>query len=111
MKINITIEIDDKELKGLIFGEEEPKTRVNYRKVRDYKGKLKTEQMLEDLKEIADKYGIVSLADYLEITGARKPVYTDNKLGWTSHMLNAASIYDDGHTYRLVLPEPIEFEY
>lgn len=109
--MKITIEIDDKELKGLLFGEEKPKYKVNYSKIIDYRSKIAWERLLDMIKDIADKYDIVTMADYLDITGGRMPAYTDNKYGWTKDMIRDAKIIsDDGRNYRLVLPDSIRFE-
>lgn len=111
MKINITIEIDDKELKGLIFGEEKPKTKVDYVKAGDFRSRMAWERLLYMLNEIAAMYEVVTVADYLDITGERKPVYTDNKYGWTKQMIRDAKILsDDGRNYLLVLPKEIRLE-
>lgn len=109
--MKITIEIDEKELKGLMFGEEKPTTKVNYSKVIDYRSELAWKRLYSMLKDIADMYELVTVADYLDITGERTPTYADSKRGWTKPMIYAAKIVsDDGRNYRLILPDSIPIE-
>ena len=90
MKINITIEIDDKELKGL-FEEEKPKSKMvkyaEYSK-EEWDRNLKLGIVLWKLHTMLDKYGLVSVADYkdiLKVEGLSNelPSYRDEIFGWT----------------------------
>lgn len=109
MKINITIEVDDKELKGLIFGEEKKlkKPKNAFRSGITYV-KHDAKCILNQLKEVAYEYGIAYVADFKNLTG----MYSypeDAKFGWTAYTLEhdaKVEYYRDG-IYRLMLPMPV----
>lgn len=65
------------------------------------------------MKDIAQKYGFVSVADFKEISNERAGVrtaacYLDNIQGWTLEMLNTkAHIARMRNGYTLRLPNPL----
>lgn len=113
--MKITIELNEEELKGLIFGKEEPKNQPDGRFGYDllYESRCIADSILEDMKDIAQKYGFVSVADFKEISNERAGVktvacYLDNTQGWTLEMLNTkAHIARMRNGYTLRLPNPL----
>lgn len=69
--------------------------------------------VLSCMIDIANEYGSVSLNDYLELSGC-DDCYThiddQNKIGWTSQMLEKATIVRTPHGYKIDLMEPIDIE-
>lgn len=67
--------------------------------------------VLSCMIDIANEYGSVSLNDYLELSGC-DDCYThiddQNKIGWTSQMLEKATIVMAPHGYKIGLMEPID---
>lgn len=62
------------------------------------------------LEEILDKYHIVSIADFYELSGhGDESSYTDNKYGWYEFD-NGLSITRDRDGYHLRLPKPVAFD-
>lgn len=108
--MKITIEIDEKELKGLGFKEEKEKPKVEYYRVHDLEGRTKATELLQNLEHIGFMYGVATVADYLDMQG-KKSNYTANKYGWTYNMIRreAKVVSDYGLNWRVYLPEPIEF--
>ena len=113
--MKITIELNEEELKGLIFGKEKPKDQPDARFGYDilYESRYIADCVLEDMKDIAQKYGSVSVADFKDLsneyTGAENMVYyLDNKQGWTLDMIcTKAHIVRMRNGYTLGLPNPI----
>ena len=61
--------------------------------------------VLTSLREIADKYSAVSVADYYESIGV--PVeYTDNNYGWELRDLDTARVRSTPHGFIIELPRP-----
>ena len=116
--MKITIELNEEELKGLIFGKEEPKDQPDARFGYDilYESRCIADSILEDMKDIAQKYGFVSVADFKDLstglTGKEILVnYLDNKRGWTLDMIcTKAHIVRMRNGYALGLPEPLFIE-
>lgn len=113
--MKITIELNEEELKGLIFGKEEPKDQPDARFGYDtlYESRYVADCILGDMKDIAQKYGFVSVADFKDLsneyTGAENMVYyLDNKQGWTLDMIcTKARIVRMRNGYTLGLPNQI----
>ena len=113
--MKITIELNEEELKGLIFGKEKPKDQPDARFGYDilYESRCIADGILEDMKEIAQKYEFVSVADFKDLsndfTGKEILVnYLDNKMGWTLDMIRTkAYIVRMRNGYALRLPNPI----
>ena len=116
--MKITIELTEEELKGLIFGKEEPKNQPDGRFGYDLlcESRCIADSILEDMKDIAQKYGFVSVADFKDLsneyTGAENMAcYLDNKQGWTLDMIcTKAHIIRMRNGYALGLPEPLFIE-
>ena len=116
--MKITIELNEEELKGLIFGKEKPKDQPEARFWYDilYESRYIADGILEDMKEIAQKYGFVSVADFKDLsnglTGKEILVECiDNNIGWTLGMIcTKAHIIRMRNGYALGLPEPIFIE-
>ena len=116
--MKITIELTEEELKGLIFGKEKPKDQPDARFGYDilYESRYIADRMLEDMKNIAQKYGFVSVADFKDLsnglTGKETLVKNiDNKMGWTLDMIRTkAHIVRMRNGYALGLPEPLFIE-
>ncbi len=64
-------------------------------------------QILMYMKEIIDRYGYVTFADFLDLVGSKKAVYTDNRKGWRSLKGARISLFKKYGTYRIKLPESI----
>ena len=113
--MKITIELNEEELKGLIFGKEKPKDQSDARFGYDilYESRYIADCILGDMKDIAQKYGFVSVADFKDLsneyTGVENMVYyLDNKQGWTLDMIcTKARIVRMRNGYTLGLPNPI----
>lgn len=61
--------------------------------------------VLASLREVADKYSAVSVADYYESIGAPTE-YTDNNYGWESRDLDMARVRNTPHGFVIELPRP-----
>ena len=113
--MKITIELNEEELKGLIFGKKEPKNQPDARFGYDilYESRYIADYILRNMKNIAQKFGFVSVADFKEISNERAGVrtaacYLDNTQGWTLEMLNTkAHIARMRNGYTLRLPNPL----
>ena len=116
--MKITIELNEEELKGLIFGKEEPKNQPDARFGYDilYESRYIADCILEDMKDIAQKYGFVSVADFKDLssilTGKEILVKNiDGGMGWTLDMIcTKAHIIRMRNGYALGLPEPLFIE-
>ena len=116
--MKITIELNEEELKGLIFGKEEPKDQPDARFVWYllYKNRYIADSILEDMKEVARLYGFVRVSDFKELSNKYTHVniavyYLDENKGWTLEMLNAkARIVRRRNRYDLKLPKPLFIE-
>lgn len=64
------------------------------------------ENVLEESKEIINKYGFVTIADMYDLAGLDAP-YTGQKYGWVD--LKEAKIIRVRQGYELVLPEIVPF--
>lgn len=63
-------------------------------------------EVIDQMFEILGRYGQVSVADLLALTGIR-PEHTDEKWGWTD-LQGATAIRTRNGMFRLALPEPEE---
>ena len=117
--MKITIEFNEAELKGLIFEKEEPNDQLHARIFGYdilYESRYIADCILEDMKDIAQKYGFVSVADLKDLscalTGKETVVTpTDNKMGWTLDTLcTKANIVRMRNGYTLGLPKPLFIE-
>lgn len=65
------------------------------------------EETLLRMKENVERYGVVSVADFYDMVGA-KHAYTDNKYGWKS--LDTVTVVRNGDGYSIQFPKsrPIE---
>ena len=116
--MKITIEFNEAELKGLTFEKEEPKDQPDARFWYSilYESRYIADCILESMKDIAQKYGFVSVADLKDLscalTGKETVVTnTDNKIGWTLDILNIdAHIVRMRNGYALGLPKPLFIE-
>lgn len=61
------------------------------------------ERVIDTLKELLEKYGVVSVAD-LKALIDMPSTYRENRIGWTD--LKTASLKRIGGGYYLVLPDP-----
>lgn len=116
--MKITIELNEEELKGLIFGKEEPKNQPDARFGYDilYESRDIADRILEGMMDIAQEYGYVSVAEFKELvnkcTGIDIAVYfLDKKQGWTLGML-VTKVYVTRmrNGYALGLPNPLFIE-
>lgn len=73
-----------------------------------FENRSDAEKMLDQLRELINKYGAVSVADVFDLIGMRSNVI-DLKFGWTD--LSNASVNDlgEGVGYGLNIPDPIDF--
>lgn len=73
-----------------------------------FENRGEAERVLESMDELIGKYGIVSVADMLDLSGIT-PNYTDNRYGWTSLYSAAVTrIRDGGYTIKLPRAMPID---
>lgn len=61
------------------------------------------EKVIDTLKELLEKYGVVSVADLHDLMGIPS-TYRENRRGWTD--LKTASLKRTRYGYYLVLPDP-----
>jgi len=61
------------------------------------------EKVIDTLKELLEKYGVVSVADLKDLIGMPS-TYRENRRGWAD--LKTASIKRTRYGYYLVLPDP-----
>lgn len=64
------------------------------------------EEVLEQMDNLIDRYGVVSVADYLELIGVRSN-YTDNNYGWTNIRSATVARTRDGFVIKLPRAMPI----
>ena len=114
--MRIIIEIDDQELKGLIFEDEkrQEKQETNYGRLwsKGYGATFDNRYVplttLRDMKEIALTWGMCTLEDYKDLVDLKGPrTFTDHKVGWTFNMLCEALVKRDGLRCYIKLPEPV----
>ena len=81
-----------------------------------YESRYIADCILEDMKDIAQKYGFVSVSDLKDLscalTGKETVVTnTDNKIGWTLDILcTKAHVVRMRNGYTLELPKPMSIE-
>lgn len=61
------------------------------------------EETLKTLKDIAEKYDCVTVADYYDLLGVQS-VFTDNSFGWTKEVINKAKITKSHRGYTIKFP-------
>ena len=114
--MKITIELNEEELKGLVFGKEKPKEALKKRFEYDgpvYESRFIADDILENMKDIAQKYEYVSEAEFKDLSNSvtdieLQTLYTDNHYGWTLEMLRTRShIVRVRSGYLLELPKPL----
>ena len=117
--MKITIEFNEAELKGLIFEKEEPNDQLHARIFGYdilYESRYIADCILEDMKDIAQKYGFVSVADLKDLSYCLTDkktwgTYTDIKMGWTLDTLcTKAHVVRMRNGYTLELPKPMSIE-
>lgn len=64
------------------------------------------EDTLSKIKEIAEDYSMISLADVNYLCGLVSP-YTDNKLGWVKATIDNACVTRELSYWSIVLPRPV----
>lgn len=115
MKINITIEIDDKELKGLLFGEEKPKEKTEIEHEWDiyYDNRIWAENVYDLVLELANEHGKLSIDKYKKFLNESVPLADELRrypkdvlMGWLLEDVQKARIARYRKGYKLVLPEP-----
>lgn len=77
-----------------------------YNKVYYFNTEEEANDALNKIKEIAEDYSMISLADVNESCGLVGP-YTDRKVGWTKSTIDKICIVRDVNFYSIVLPRPI----
>lgn len=72
-----------------------------------FETKCDAEAVLGQLMDIADNYGYVSVADYLDLSGVAPEYFALTKRGWTWKILQMVKIVrgEDGH-YFIKFPKP-----
>ena len=72
-----------------------------------FETKCDAEAVLGQLMDIADIYGYVSVADYLDLSGVAPEYFALTKRGWTWKILQMVKIVrgEDGH-YSIKFPKP-----
>ena len=65
-------------------------------------------EVLRAMDDIIDRYGMVTVADYYELSGIQS-AYTDNKYGWKNiNNADTLSVRGGGFTIRMPRPLPLE---
>lgn len=116
--MKITIELNEEELKSLIFGNYEQNSQQDARFGYDilYKSWYIADCILGDMKDVAQVYGFVSVAEFKELVKKRTGIIIavsvlDKKQGWTLDMLYAkAHVSRMRNGYILELPKPLLVE-
>ena len=116
--MKITIELNEEELKGLIFEKEKPKNQPDARFGYDilYESRYIADYILRNMKDIAQKFGFVSVADFKDLSNGLTGKETlvrkiDNEMGWTlDTLLHKVYIVQMRNRYALGLPEPLFIE-
>lgn len=83
----------------------EPKNRLSQTYDYDdviFETRADAEEVLYRMEEMLEHFEVVSIADFLEMSGF-KPVYTDHKYGWTRSNINGVRVerVRDGYIIRL----------
>lgn len=60
------------------------------------------------MKEIIDRYGFVTLADFYDLVDSKIAVYTDNKKGWRLLTGARVSLIRRKGMYRIKLPDLVD---
>ena len=60
------------------------------------------EKVIDTMKDIVKKYGVVTIADYYELVGIDSTKYTDNLYGWTESDITEMNTIrvKDGYSHR-----------
>lgn len=122
MKINITIEIDDKELKGLLFEEEKPKEETEIEHEWDvwFDTRFYADYFYGELCDLAKKYSQIDLETYKKFMNEEAyvdlPIHdNDLNIGWTFEDIKKAKITRSkkgyGYAYKITLPEPVRLQW
>ena len=67
------------------------------------------DEVMEQLQDILDRYGIVTVARYFELSGVADDNYTNNNYGWTEIPNNPPVMLPNGR-YILRLPRPMPID-
>lgn len=67
------------------------------------------ENVLERMKELIDRYGLVSVQDYYDLSGVKCSQFESTKFGWVS-LKNAEVEYTSKFGYIIDLPQPIRLD-
>lgn len=117
--MKITIELNEKELKGLLFGGIKPEKKVKYVPwdgIMDYRSRQIADIVLYNLKTIAATYGLLSVADYKDVLIDKGVVdkkemcinYKDNVIGWLYDTIRDVEVVKCKDGWTVDLPDPIE---
>ena len=88
-------------------GDQYTRTVMAANRIQEYElpDRQQANDVLTSLREIADKYSAVSVADYYESIGV--PVeYTDNNYGWELRDIDTARVRSTPHGFIIELPRP-----
>lgn len=112
--MKITIELNENELKSLMFLNEETnnkQTKLEQEFV--YESMVIANQVLSETLGIAIDYGFVRVSEFKDISESLSNVktlrkYIDNLYGWTyNELLSKARIISLKSGYTIILPEPM----
>ena len=76
----------------------------------DFDSRGDAEAVRYRMQEIIDQYQVVTVADYLEISGRDSRNYTDNNYGWTTNVMNADIRRTNYGKYYIDLPQPMALD-
>ena len=80
-----------------------PRNRYSYNDI-IFDSRADAREVLDCMHEVLDRFGIVSVADFYELSHAEEcSTYTDNKYGWTN--LDNAEVVRDRDGFRIMLPK------
>lgn len=65
-------------------------------------------EILRYMREIIDRYGFVTLADFYDLIGSEKAVYTDHKKGWRMLTRAKVSLIRRKGMYKIELPDFVD---
>ena len=89
---------------NFVYGDYDPKRGVEPEEVR-FTNLDTADKVLKDMQEIIDKYGYVTIADYLDLCELPSK-FTDNKFGWMD--LKGTTIEVHPHSYVIKFPRVYE---
>lgn len=86
------------------FKNHRPKTLDGYSNIY-FPARADAEKVLDEMKDITDQYGYVTIADFYELAGVRNFVYNSSKYGWLD--IDKCKIVRIKACFKIDLPDPL----